>query len=77
MSIAQQIKRRFEALKTKATVLKEEAGDQDEAYLATRSTLHELRDQFKDYKIDLKKLTLKLIRNKKDLQTCKRASTRS
>ena len=56
MSIAQQIKRRFEALKTKATVLKEEAGDQDEAYLATRSTLHELRAQFKDYKIDLKKI---------------------
>ena len=53
MTKAQQVKRRFEALKTKAQVLKDERNTEDEAYQTTRKSLETLREQFKDYKSNL------------------------
>ncbi|MDB4353995.1 hypothetical protein N9Z02_01690 [Akkermansiaceae bacterium] len=56
MSKAQQVKRRFEALKTKAKVLKDESGDETEAYTDTRKVLDDLRDQFRSFKVKLSKI---------------------
>jgi len=52
-SKAQQVKRRFEALKTKAKVLKDEGDSKSQSYSETRETLQKLRDQFKGYKKEL------------------------
>ncbi len=56
MANAQQIKRRFEALKTKAKVLKEEGAGEGEAYQKTREVLEGLRGQFTDFKSKLSEL---------------------
>lgn len=50
MSDAQQVKRRFEALKTKASVLKDEGEINSGAYQETREKLDDLKAQFKGFK---------------------------
>lgn len=56
MSQAQQVKRRFEALKTKASVLKDEGDTSSASYTSNRDQLAELKSQFKDFKEELKQI---------------------
>ncbi|MEJ6636187.1 MAG: hypothetical protein QNL77_10775 [Akkermansiaceae bacterium] len=56
MSNAQQVKRRFEALKTKAKVLKDEGDSDSESYQTTRDTLEKLRTQFQGFKKELSEI---------------------
>lgn len=60
MSTAQQVKRRFEALKTKASVLKDEGEAASIEYHKNRDQLSELKQQFSDLKSDLKKIDDKI-----------------
>ncbi|MEN8694036.1 MAG: hypothetical protein ACN4GG_12410 [Akkermansiaceae bacterium] len=55
MSTAEHVKRRFKALKTKASVLKDEGDTASIAYHKNRDQLSELKQQFSDLKSDLKK----------------------
>lgn len=60
MSQAQQVKRRFEALKTKAKVLKDEGDISSDSYLKNRKQLELLREEFRNFKTELNKIDDKI-----------------
>lgn len=60
MADAQQVKRRFEALKTKATVLKDEGDTSSLSYTKNREQLKKLKEDFKNFKGKLKKIDEKI-----------------
>lgn len=60
MTDAQQVKRRFEALKTKATVLKDEGDTSSVSYTKNREQLENLKENFKNFKEKLNKIDDKI-----------------
>lgn len=56
MGKAQQVKRRFEALKTKASVLKAEGDTVSQSFIDNRDHLVSLKLQFIDFKADLERI---------------------
>lgn len=60
MTDAQQVKRRFEALKTKATVLKDEGDTSSVSYTKNREQLENLKEDFKNFKEKLNKIDDKI-----------------
>ncbi|MDB4508029.1 hypothetical protein N9051_00445 [Akkermansiaceae bacterium] len=60
MTDAQQVKRRFEALKTKASVLKDEGDTSSVSYTKNREQLENLKEDFKNFKEKLSKIDDKI-----------------
>lgn len=67
MADAQQVKRRFEALKTKATVLKNEGDTSSVSYTKNRAQLEQLKEDFQSFKKKLKKIDEKIDIDQKKL----------